>query len=214
MSCHLELQSVQFQIRAAVPIRKGEHISIMYSDPMWGTANRQHHLYETKFFRCRCPRCLDPSELHTEFSSLKCPSCSIDRHGYLVPKEPLEHSSHWECTGCKKTEPSTYVNAVIRSIGEELTRLERGNPEACQSFVKKHSQNLHPNHYYLMDVKLALSQMIGGQGGGGELHDLHEKDIVQKQKLCMEILNVANKISPGMRKQFSFTIHTEQISVY
>ena len=72
-----------------------------------------------------------------------------------------------------------------------------------QSFVKKHSQNLHPNHYYLMDVKLALSQMIGGQGGGGELHDLHEKDIVQKQKLCMEILNVANKISPGMRKQFS-----------
>ena len=198
-------KSVTFQIRAAVPIRKGEHISIMYSDPMWGTANRQHHLYETKFFRCRCPRCLDPSELHTEFSSLKCPSCSIDRHGYLVPKEPLEHASQWECSGCKKTEPSTYVNAVIRSIGEELTRLERGNPEACQSFVKKHSQNLHPNHYYLMDVKLALSQMIGGQAGGGELHDLHEKDIVQKQKLCMEILNVANKISPGMRKQFSFT---------
>lgn len=194
----LELQRVQFQIRAAVPIRKGEHISIMYSDPMWGTANRQQHLYETKFFRCRCARCLDPSELHTEFSSLKCPSCSIDRHGYLIPQDPLDHSSQWECSGCKKTEPSTYVSAVIRSIGEELVRLERGNPEACQSFVKKHSQNLHPNHYYLMDVKLALSQMIGGQGGGGELHDLHEKDIVQKQKLCMEILNVANKISPGM----------------
>ena len=52
---------------------------------------------------------------------------------------------------------------MIRSIGEELVRLERGSPEACQSFVKKHSQNLHPNHYYLMDVKLALSQMIGGQ---------------------------------------------------
>ena len=56
-----------------------------------------------------------------------------------------------------------------------------------------------------MDVKLALSQMIGGQQqqpgqpptASGELHDLHEKDIVQKQKLCMEILNVANKISPG-----------------
>ena len=85
----------------------------------------------------------------------------------------------------------------FRSIGEELVRLERGNPEACQSFVKKHSQNLHPNHYYLMDVKLALCQMIGGQGSGIELHDLQEKDIIQKQKLCMEILNVANKISPG-----------------
>ena len=170
---------------------------------MWGTANRQQHLYETKFFRCRCPRCLDPSELHTEFSSLKCPKCTIDQNSYLIPIDPLDHSSNWECKSCKKTEPSSYVSAVIRSIGEELVRLERGNPEACQSFVKKHSQNLHPNHYYLMDVKLALSQMIGGQGGGGELHDLHEKDIVQKQKLCMEILNVANKISPGMRKQFS-----------
>ena len=51
-----------------------------------------------------------------------------------------------------------------------------------------------------MDVKLALCQMIGGQGSGIELHDLQEKDIIQKQKLCMEILNVANKISPGMKK--------------
>ena len=59
---------------------------------------------------------------------------------------------------------------------------------------------MHPNHYYLMDVKLALCQMIGGQGSGIELHDLQEKDIIQKQKLCMEILNVANKISPGKEK--------------
>ena len=112
--------------------------------------------------------------------------------------DPLDPGTSWECNSCKKTEPANYVNAVIRSIGEEIVRLERGSPEACQSFVRKHSQNLHPNHYYLMDVKLALCQMIGGQGSGIDLHDLHEKDIVQKQKLCMEILNVANKISPGM----------------
>ena len=38
-------------IRAAVNIKKGEHISINYSDPMWGTCNRQIHLGE--FFGCQ-----------------------------------------------------------------------------------------------------------------------------------------------------------------
>jgi len=200
-SKHFDM-NCNIQIRAAIPIRKGEHISISYTDPMWGTANRQHHLYETKFFRCRCARCLDPTEMNTDFSSLRCPSCSIERPGYLTPSEPLDHTKSWQCDVCKKTEPANYVSAVIRSIGEELVRLERAVPEACQSFVKKHSQNLHPNHYYLMDVKLALSQMIGGgqqEGQHGQL-DMHEKDIVQQQKLCMEILNVANKISPGISR--------------
>ena len=36
-------------IRAAVNIKKGEHISINYSDPMWGTCNRQIHLGERLF---------------------------------------------------------------------------------------------------------------------------------------------------------------------
>ena len=35
-------------IRAAVNIKKGEHISINYSDPMWGSANRQLHLGKTE----------------------------------------------------------------------------------------------------------------------------------------------------------------------
>ena len=46
-----------------------------------------------------------------------------------------------------------------------------------------------------MDVKLALCQMIGQQAT--TLNELNEKDLVYKQKLCMEILGVANTISPG-----------------
>ena len=45
-----------------------------------------------------------------------------------------------------------------------------------------------------MDVKLALCQMIGQATQSSELS---EKDLVQKQKLCMDILNIANRISPG-----------------
>jgi len=199
-SKHFDMNT-NVQIRAAVHIRKGDHISIMYSDPMWGTANRQQHLQETKYFTCTCQRCSDPTELGTEFSSLRCPnSCT----GYLSAVSPTASdddgsSSLWECNVCKKSEVAGgYVDKVIRSIGEELVRLERGVPEACQNFIKKHSQNLHPNHYYLMDVKLALSQMIGQQAN--TLNELSEKDLVYKQKLCMEILGVANVISPGISR--------------
>ena len=151
-SKHFDMNT-NVQIRAAVHIRKGDHISIMYSDPMWGTANRQQHLQETKYFTCTCQRCSDPTELGTEFSSLRCPnSCT----GYLSAVSPTASdddgsSSLWECNVCKKSEVAGgYVDKVIRSIGEELVRLERGVPEACQNFIKKHSQNLHPNHYYLV----------------------------------------------------------------
>ena len=47
-----------------------------------------------------------------------------------------------------------------------------------------------------MDVKLALCQMIGQQTNSP--NELNEKDLVYKQKLCMEILAVANIISPGI----------------
>ena len=204
-SKHFDM-NCNIQIRAAVPIKKGDHISIMYSDPMWGTANRQAHLMETKYFACTCPRCMDPTELGTDFSSLRCPSCS----GYLSPC--TSDGNTWECSGCKKSESAdAYVNAVIRSIGEELVRLERGSPEACQNFIKKHSQNLHPNHYYLMDVKLALCQMIGQMSQSNELN---EKDLVQKQKLCMEILSVANRISPGNDKEKTFSNQLNQLILF
>lgn len=208
------------QIRAAIHIRKGDHIAIMYSDPMWGTVNRQQHLFETKFFQCRCSRCLDPFELGTNFSSLRCPNCPAQSQGFLVAKDPMNSLAAWHCAQCGNEEPADYVNAVIRSIGEELVQLEKDNPEACLMFIKKHSQNLHRNHFYLMDVKLALSQMIGktptstsgsisasegasieGAGEHSKLSlDLNEKDLIIKQKLCMELIEIANTISPGISR--------------
>ncbi len=102
------------QIRAAVHVQKGDHISITYTDPMWGTANRQMHLKETKFFSCLCRRCKDPSELETFFSALKCPSCPLQQQGYLLPVDPLNGASPWKCNSCNTEEMAEYVTAVTR----------------------------------------------------------------------------------------------------
>lgn len=79
-------------IRAAFPISKGiyilsifyfinyknkkiiigEHLTICYTDPLWGVINRRHHLLRTKFFECTCQRCIDPTEFKTMFNALLC----------------------------------------------------------------------------------------------------------------------------------------------
>jgi len=192
-------------IRAAVNIKKGEHISINYSDPMWGTSSRQLHLAETKYFTCSCVRCADPTELGTMFSSIRCPQCTDEQGGYLVSTNPAagpDSRVDWRCVVCSKQQPSTFLEAVTQSIGEELVMLEKGSVEACQAFIKKHSQNLHPNHYYLQDIKLALCQMIGqsATGQGHEIFNLTEKELLYKQKIGMELLEVANTISPGISR--------------
>lgn len=59
-------------ITSGVGIQKGDHLSICYTDPLWGTPNRRHHLYQTKFFWCNCLRCSDPTEFRTYFSAIRC----------------------------------------------------------------------------------------------------------------------------------------------
>lgn len=56
----------------SVPIKTDQHLSISYTDPLWGTTQRLAHLADTKFFVCKCPRCSDPTELGTYFSGIKC----------------------------------------------------------------------------------------------------------------------------------------------
>ena len=201
--------SNDIQIRAAVPIQKGDHISITYTDPMWGTYNRKMHLKETKFFTCTCERCIDPSELQTFFSSLKCQSCPLQNQGFLLPKNPAEDNTSWFCAICSIEEKFEYVEAVTRSIGEELIKLEKSNMIACKNFLKKHSQNLHPNHYYLMDVKLALCQMLAHKN-----NDFSDKDLVLKQKLCIELMNVVNVISPGISRLRGVVLYELQKALF
>ena len=88
-------------------------------------------------------------------SKFRCPHCTNENgHPELVDSAMAD----WTCVCCNATQTSKFVSAVTQSIGEELVSLEKGSIEACQSFIRKHSQNLHPNHYYLM-VLVSLDAM-------------------------------------------------------
>lgn len=70
---------------APKPINKGEHLSISYTDVLWGTMNRQHHLKQTKMFQCDCKRCTDSTEMNTYYSALKCNNKDNNCDGVALP---------------------------------------------------------------------------------------------------------------------------------
>lgn len=94
--------SYKITIRAALPIKKGDHITTMYTHALWGTQARREHLRETKYFSCKCQRCSDPTELGTYLSALKCMGMNPDEPcgGIQLPLNPLDDNTEWACDKC------------------------------------------------------------------------------------------------------------------
>lgn len=74
-------------------IRKGDHLSICYSDALWGTVARRNHLIQTKMFRCDCLRCGDITEFGTSYSLFRCQCGDCD--GICAPKSFDETDFNW-----------------------------------------------------------------------------------------------------------------------
>ncbi|KAJ8867004.1 hypothetical protein PR048_032866 [Dryococelus australis] len=187
-------------IWAAVPIPQGTHLSICYSDALWGTASRRHHLAETKFFWCTCERCADPTECNTFFSTQHCLEESCE--GFLLPEEPLKEgravkeASWWHCTACPARVSADRVHATAESVGQQLAAMRKGDPASCERFVRECITLLHPNHYYLTDVRLALAQLYGQDHADG-LRGTPEDELRKKARLCHDVLSLVDQLAPG-----------------
>lgn len=182
-------------VRAAVPIAKGEKIALCYTEPLWGTINRQRHLSQTKFFQCHCERCKDASELDTFISGLYCQKCPTNT-GILLIENPFDETSDWVCRQCGTRQPAKYVSDIVESAGKELVALKKGSVTSCEGFLRKFSKILHPNHFYLTDVKMALCQMYGHLEGQN-LIDMSDEVLNKKESLALELIKLADAISPG-----------------
>lgn len=74
-----DVDQYKITVKAACNIKKGEHITTMYTHALWGTQARREHLKETKYFGCTCKRCADPTELGSYLSAVKCLGKTISR---------------------------------------------------------------------------------------------------------------------------------------
>ena len=60
------------EVRACIPISKGEEITDHYVTALNGTMYRRTHLRDGWFFECKCQRCQDPNEFRTNCSAFIC----------------------------------------------------------------------------------------------------------------------------------------------
>ncbi|GLV39505.1 SET and MYND domain containing arthropod-specific member 5 [Carabus blaptoides fortunei] len=194
-----DMEQYKITVRAAVPIKKGAHISTMYTHALWGTQARREHLKETKYFGCKCQRCKDPTELGTNLSTLRCLGTELGPcGGAQLPLDPLNEKTEWACSKCTIKLASDQVANLVNQIGEEVDSVQANRPTVkdLEGLLEKMLTFLHPNHYHVYSVKHSLLQLYGYQQGflPNQLSD----DLLRKKAtMCRELLHITEKIDPG-----------------
>nr|XP_018904096.1 PREDICTED: protein msta-like [Bemisia tabaci] len=184
-------------IQTVKKIKAGDHLSICYTDPLWGTLNRRHHLLETKFFLCKCPRCIDPTELGTYYSAVSCPNKECDWYVLLdTEKDDLNPETlNWICKKCNSTRTTANAQSVVQRIMTDLDAMDRNDEKSCKLFLDHYGKSnlLHPNHFILTEVRLSLAQLYGQKTEKG-IQEIPDADLEHKTELCKQVLKLARQL--------------------
>lgn len=193
--------SKQFRITmvAGRAIKKGEHLSIMYTHMLWGTQMRHEHLLTNKYFICKCARCSDTTELGTFFSALKCIGDNLATcGGVMLPIDPHNSETEWACDLCPVRIENEKVIFLLSNIEEEVDSLLLNKDTTVgqvEALITKLRRFLHPNHYQLFALKHSLVQLYGSKVGY-ETEKLSDTQLQTKVDMCQELLDIINIIDP------------------
>ena len=185
-------------IETARDVIADEPLTTTYSHILWSTQLRQQHLKDTKYFTCTCERCSDPTELGTNFSTLRCLGGEEGPcNGFQLPVNPISPDTVWACNKCPITITSEQVSFITGKMNEEIesTFATAPSPRVVEELLEKLSQFLHPTHYHMFTLKHALVQLYGTHKET-PINTLSEEKLKKKLELCNELLMIALKLDP------------------
>jgi len=200
--------SNRMTVLASRQIKKNTPINFNYGRSLDTTWTRQINLNENKFFTCQCERCLDPSELGSNISSIKCfqNNCS----GPVLPSDPLSMKQDWFCNSCKSVVPAEDARNILKELQKETSSLNSNNLKDVTRVLNKFAKLLHTNHGVLTELKQFLISGLGRLPGYA-MAQLKESDHKQKILLCQEVLEVLDIVDPGLtlgRGLMLFELHS------
>ncbi|KAG5318785.1 MSTAA protein, partial [Pseudoatta argentina] len=167
-------------VYAVTSIKKGQHLSTMYTHALWSTRARREHLLITKYFACRCKRCADPTELGTHLGTLNCPC----KNGLMLPNDPLNPNTNWSCDACPGTITSAEVAELIDRLEEEVVEVMKQATECTLSeLLSRLTVLLHPGHQHCISVSHSLIQLLPATDS-------------RKSELCKRIMDTVSRLDP------------------
>ncbi len=139
-----------------IPIKKGQEINSTYTLTLSGTLYRQKQLLDSKYFGCKCIRCVDPTELGSHFSSLLCQKCP---DGLVLSTNPTNTFANWKCDTCSTLLKAGEIEELIETLEQEVAQLPLQR-DAYEDKLKLYAKLFHPNHHIMLDLKITLVQVI------------------------------------------------------
>lgn len=99
------------------------------------------------------------------------------------------------CTNCSNALRYENVNKFLDHAGRDLAAMEKENERNCIKYIEHYSKWLSPNHFYITDVKIALSQIIGAGVNG--IQRVSDDRLMLKAKTCKELIDLIEKVAPN-----------------
>ncbi|XP_022905994.2 SET domain-containing protein SmydA-8-like isoform X1 [Onthophagus taurus] len=161
---HLSIDNAfKMTIRASLPIQKGEKIYFNYGNCLKPTHERLLRLESGKYFRCKCKRCSDPTELNTNFSSVKCLKCKI---GLIVPLNPLNDvfNDIWKCQNCQNEVRGEMIKTIFNVCEEKIEEFRNeinfDKFNKGEKLLKHFLTSLSENNFLIIELKQLLVSLI------------------------------------------------------
>lgn len=115
----------------------------------------------------------------------------------MLPKTFLEEiQTEWRCNVCRHIAAFNIIQNLLDNFGKTLQDMEKDSSKACKEFICQAEEKLPKNHYYIVDVKMALSQLLGTELEGG-LSVLSDEDLQLKISVCKQLLELIEKLCPA-----------------
>ncbi|XP_039444036.1 SET domain-containing protein SmydA-8-like [Culex pipiens pallens] len=194
--------------RTAIDVEEGGKLYTSYTFAQDPTHYRQTTLKDSKYFSCQCERCLDPTELGTYFSSLKCRKCN---KGSMVSSKPTDEEAEWHCTSCDRVleaDAMAIVTKVMQDDVGKIVYMESGTErlESYEQAFAKYSAVLEPLHYLLTSIRQSLIELYG-RVPEYRLQELSDAKLERKIALCKDIMRVLDVFEPGKTRSRAIVLY-------